>query len=384
MTSAGERFASALVDAAPDALIAVEPSGNILFWSNGAVKCFGHPVESAVGSDLVDLIGAKSSREDLRAVLAEAMAAGSATFEGPSWRWDDSEIGIEVLVRKIDAEPIWLAFSARDITERRHLVREVFDQNWRLETALGNLRRAQQTLITNERLALVGQLTASVCHDLRNPLSVIRNGVHFMAKRMDAAGILGDEKTSAMLGLVQRELDACHRMLEEMRVRAREQPLEPIACKLDVLVADAVSVVDTPDHVALVNDVGSTPEVSVDPNLFRRCLVNVLQNAVEAIPQDRDGTVRVSTKQEANEVVVMVMDDGPGIPSDLLPKLTEPLYTTKAKGTGLGLAIVSNIMERHNGKLEIESAVGGGTTVKLRLPTAQSSQVAPQAGGCHE
>lgn len=379
-TNPGERFSSALVDAAPDALIAVEPSGNILFWSSGATLCFGHDVESAAGSDLFDLIGTKASQQDLRAVLAEAMSAGSATFEGPACKRDRTEIGIEVIVRKIAANPPWLAFCARDITERRHLVREVFEQNWRLETALGNLRRAQQTLITNERLALVGQLTASVCHDLRNPLSVIRNGVHFMAKRMDAAGLLADEKTSTLLGLVQRELEASHRMLEEMRLRAREQPLESVACNLDALVADAVSVVDTPDHVALVNDASSAPNVTLDPSLFRRCLVNVIQNAVEAIPQDREGTVRVTTKQHANEVVVEVIDDGPGIPSDLLTKLTEPLYTTKATGTGLGLAIVSNIMERHNGKLEIESAVGSGTTVRLRLPAARTGL---QSGGTH-
>ncbi len=121
----------------------------------------------------------------------------------------------------------------------------------------------------------------------------------------------------------------------------------------------------------------SLPVPNLDKEQFRQVLVNLVQNAVEAMPTGRTGEVSVLAEGgEAGPWSVRVVDDGSGIPPDVLPKIFEPLFTTKTRGTGLGLAIVANMVQRHGGTISVRSEAGRGSEFTIQLPASAAAQAA--------
>jgi signal transduction histidine kinase len=137
-----------------------------------------------------------------------------------------------------------------------------------------------------------------------------------------------------------------------------------------------MSVVEPPAHVRLENHTpAALPVPSLDKDQFRQVLVNLIQNAAEAIPDGREGWVRVCGHVGSDALVLTVADNGEGIEEDHIAKIFEPLFSTKLKGTGLGLAITAGIVRLHGGTIEVESAPGAGTTFTIRLPRAAAVEV---------
>lgn len=237
-----------------------------------------------------------------------------------------------------------------------------------LNVALDELRTSQNALVRSEKLAAVGQLAASVGHELRNPLAAVRNAHVFVEKRL-AAQPAPDTRVLQFLGIIDREVRVCTRIIGDLLDFARERPPARIPCPVRGLVDEATSILPT-SSVRVVNQVGDgLPIPSLDRDQFRQVLVNLIQNAVESIPADRDGEVRVRARHVLdNGLQISIEDDGVGMPEDVAARIFEPLYTTKAKGTGLGLAIVANIVKAHSGAIRVESEVDRGTRFVIDLP----------------
>jgi PAS domain S-box-containing protein len=258
------------------------------------------------------------------------------------------------LVRDDLGRPLFLQGIAFDITDTKR--------------ALTEIREAQDAKIRNERLAAVGQLAASIGHDIRNPLAAIRNAFYLVNRRVLASELGQDPRIVQFAQIIDKELHACNKIITDLLDFARERPPALAPCPLAELVADAISVVPAPKHVTVTANVPETlPVPQLDRDQFRQVLVNLVQNAAEAIPQTRLGSVHVTARAGEGELRVEVADDGDGIPAEIQQKIFEPLFTTKAHGTGLGLAIVNNIVTRHGGTLQLRSAKGAGTTVTIRL-----------------
>jgi PAS domain S-box-containing protein len=271
-------------------------------------------------------------------------------------------LGEARLVRDDLGRPLFLQGIAFDITE--------------LKRAERHIRDAQETKIRNERLAAVGRLAASIGHDIRNPLAAIGNAYYYVNKRLAGTPLGSDPRILQFLGVMDKEIKACTRIVGDLLDYARERPPSLVACPLGPLVADAISIVPAPAHVALINDVPDTlPIPDLDKDQFRQILVNLIQNAAEAIPVTRAGRVVVSGHATDREIVLAVADNGTGIPEDDLDKIFEPLFTSKIKGTGLGLSIVSNNITRHGGTLGVETRKNLGTTFTIRLPRREHTSV---------
>jgi signal transduction histidine kinase len=119
------------------------------------------------------------------------------------------------------------------------------------------------------------------------------------------------------------------------------------------------------------------PIPNLDKDQFRPILINLVQNAVEAMPPEQEGTVSVRAQGGAGHPFrIMVADDGAGIPEEIASKIFQPLFTTKTKGTGLGLAVVASVVERHHGTIQLESAPGEGATFIIELPPNDESKAA--------
>ncbi|WP_438026642.1 sensor histidine kinase [Sorangium sp. So ce233] len=236
-----------------------------------------------------------------------------------------------------------------------------------------SLHAAQESKLRMEKLAAVGQLAASVGHDLRNPIGAVRNANHYLKKRLSGTALGAEPRVAQFLSIVDKELAACTKIIGNLLDFARERRPLFSDCSMRPLVEDAISVVEAPPHVRIQNEVpDALPAVEIDKDQFRQMLVNLIQNAAEAIPAGREGHVRVAARWTGDGLALSIADNGSGIPDEMRARLFEPLFSTKLKGTGLGLAISAAIVRRHGGTLDVTSELGSGTTFVVEVPARQA------------
>jgi signal transduction histidine kinase len=268
-----------------------------------------------------------------------------------------------------------------EIAVRKRTESELAQQTKELDRALQLLKEQQDALLRAEKLAAVGQLASSVGHELRNPLAAVRNAVTYISKRiLDPKANADrpiDPKVEPFFGLILRELGVCSKIINDLLDFSRERTLALSPCSLRALVNDSIELVaGGPEGIEnRVLEDGSI--VQIDRDMFRQVVINLLQNAIDATPPESKQKVSVTAEGgERGPWKINIADHGTGIPQEILGKIFEPLFTTKAKGTGLGLAIVHNIVKMHHGTISVVSKVGEGTTFTIELPALP----APPAG----
>jgi signal transduction histidine kinase len=244
----------------------------------------------------------------------------------------------------------------------------------RVEERTRELEEAQHELVERERLATLGRLTATVSHELRNPLATISSSVYTVRELV--AG-LGMATVHRALDRAERNIRRCDAIIEELLdyTRRREIILQPT--DLDHWLHDVLEEMPVPGGVAVGWGLECGTRVDLNPSRFRRLLVNVVTNACEAILQGEQGTgtVSIGTERRGEQVVLSVRDNGPGIPPETLERIFEPLFSTKGFGVGLGMAIVQQVAEQHNATVDVESHVGEGTTVRIALPVSEDEDL---------
>jgi signal transduction histidine kinase len=261
----------------------------------------------------------------------------------------------------------------QEMQEIAHRQAAVEDLSARERQKTEQLAASRDALVRSEKLAAVGRLAASVGHELRNPLTAIRNASAVLRKRSAASAV--DDKTARLLGVIENELAACSGIVADLLDFARERPLCLEPTSLRALVSDALRILP-PHTVNVENRLSDTlPAVLLDRAQFRQVIINLLQNAVEAIPEGEvAGRVVVSATHDGTTTCLSVEDTGAGMTSEVAAKVFEPLFTTKTKGTGLGMAIVAGIIKRHGGSIRLDSQVGRGTRVTIELGSVTVDQ----------
>ncbi|HEY3665597.1 MAG TPA: ATP-binding protein, partial [Polyangiaceae bacterium] len=246
-----------------------------------------------------------------------------------------------------------------------------------LDVALADLERSHLVVLKSEKLAVLGQLAASVGHELRNPFAAVRNAAAYVAKKLATSTVTIDPKVQQFLGIIDRELAVSGKIIADLLEFAREREPQLKPCPLLPLVEEAIGLVSA-GRVHIDTQVpGDMPAPNLDRDQFRQVLINLIQNAVEAIPPAKlNGRVIIRGELSGpNGVRVSVADNGAGISGEASPKIFEPLFTTKTKGTGLGLAIVANMVRAHRGSINVESVPGDGATFVIELPMAVASEL---------
>ncbi len=265
----------------------------------------------------------------------------------------------------------------RDITERKRAEEALKEYSERLEEMVDErtqeLRDAQQQLLRAERLAAIGQLGASIGHELRNPLGIIKNSTYYLNMKLGQAS----EKVKKHLGIIEKEVTRSNKIITDLMDFARVR--RPALRKTDVnlLVREAVSRSKVPENVKVITHLkkGLSP-LMADPGQIEQVFINMISNADQAMTSSNSvetrngGRLEISTRAEDGFIVTEFKDDGCGISEENLGKLFEPLFTTKTKGIGLGLAISTAIVEAHEGRIEVESELGKGTTFTIKLPAS--------------
>jgi two-component system, NtrC family, sensor kinase len=215
-----------------------------------------------------------------------------------------------------------------------------------------------------ERLATAGELAAGAAHEIRNPLTAIRSTIQYIRGDF-AEGSDRYEMVSDVLDEVDRIDDIVEGLLSFAR---REEPSSEVV-DLAELVRHSAAMIRTraaTQGVEMTVEAPKNLRVQADPGLLRQVMLNVMLNALQAMPEG--GRLAVTLQAAGRQVVVRVADTGHGIAPEHLDRIFDPFFTTKKAGTGLGLSICYGIIERHGGQMEVESAAGVGTTMIIRIP----------------
>jgi signal transduction histidine kinase/DNA-binding response OmpR family regulator len=255
----------------------------------------------------------------------------------------------------------------RELAERRRAEEALKEYSERLEEMVEQrtkeLRDAQEQLIHAERLAAIGQLGASVGHELRNPLGVIKNSTYYINMKLGDA----DEKVKKHLKIMEREIATSNKIINDLLSFARDRKPTLQRTQINTVVEDALSRTAVPDEVAVITELEEyLPSLMADSDQIGQVFINLILNAAQAM--STGGKLEIATKAENGFIVTEFKDNGCGIPDENLRRLFEPLFTTKAKGIGLGLAVSKQLIEAHEGTIEVESQVGKGTTFRVKLP----------------
>ncbi len=237
-----------------------------------------------------------------------------------------------------------------------------------LRRSYAELERAQQRLIQGERLAALGEMSAVVAHEVRNPLGVIFNSLGSLRRLVRPTG---DAKM--LLEIVEEEADRLNRIVGDLLDFARPATPELVREPLERVVEDALAVAlaQRPAAFEVARELDpSLPAVPMDARLVRQAVLNVIVNALQAMPEG--GRLTVRTRAEGDEAVLEIEDTGAGIPDEVRARIFEPFFTTKASGTGLGLAVVRRIVEGHGGTMVVRSRAGEGTVFGLKFPLGRA------------
>lgn len=253
---------------------------------------------------------------------------------------------------------LWLGFNTAVLTDRQSEVIGVILSF----TDLTEVKRLQEQMELRERLTALGEMSAGIAHELRNPMAVISGYLNLLSKKTDQAGQEVTRKIAS-------EINGMNRIIGDLLTFARPASLNRARVNvrelLEGCLASALQAA-TPDKTLETKVQLEEIEASVDEVLMRQAFTNLIQNALEAMPGG--GNVFLGAGMRNEELAVVIRDTGTGIPPAIVKKIFLPFYTTKDKGVGMGLALAHKVVASHGGRIEVESKEGHGTTFTVILP----------------
>lgn len=368
-----ERF-QMLIENAADSMFMHDENGCILNVNQRACDSLGYSRMELLGMTVSQLeLGV--SIEKLQTHWVKMEAGKSISLIGEQIKKNGGLLPVEVNIVKFESHGsvLFLAL-ARDITERRATEAELERYRGQLEELVrertSQLEAAQDELVAKERLAVLGQLTATVSHELRNPLGTVKNAIYLLGK---IKGEGDANKIDKAIELADRNVKRCDGIINELLDFTRQQDSIHEEIVLGKWLQEILDEQTLPDDIELQNNLPKDVVVSGDPERLRRAFINVFFNGVQAFAgQDVSNKVlSIDLVTSDDKIQIIVADNGSGIPDDVLGRIFEPMFSTKNFGVGLGMSIVKNIMEEHGGGVELESSPGKGTSVSLWLPRRQ-------------
>jgi PAS domain S-box-containing protein len=332
--------------ASPDSITATDLNGNIIECSEQTVKMHGYSSkEELMGKSAFALILEKDHQKAMES-MKRAFRKGfeknvEYTFVTKDGRQFPAELSAST-VRDASGKPIGFVAITKDITERKQM---------------------EEQFLKSERLAAIGQLAAMVGHDLRNPLTGITGAAYYLntkfGKKLDAKG-------QEMLDVIENDIEHANKIINDLLEYSKETKLELAESDPKSIIKEALSAVKIPKKIRIVDLTRKNPKVTVDVDKLKRTFVNIVTNAVDAMP--RGGVLTIRSRKRNGNLEIVFTDTGTGMTRGMIEKVFTPLFTTKAKGMGLGLPICKRFVEAHGGRIHAKSAIARGTTFTITIP----------------
>ncbi len=339
-----ENHLAGVLKEATNAIVCIDPEGEIVYWNRGAELLYGYRPGEILGQSLKKLIpkGTKALEQ------SDASDGNSHIGEFLTERLTRSGKKVSVLVRRED----WG-------DEQRECVGcRAVQEN------LGKLRELEQQLSHSEELATIGEMAAGLAHEIKNPLAGIAGAIQILGETLPK-----DDDRTPVVEKVLEQVQRIDGTVRDLLAYARPKAARLALTDLHEVINNALGVVVLFPKIR-INVVchfqNALPQAMVDGQQFGQVLSNLLVNAIQAMPEG--GTLTVSTWSEPNGIHVSVRDTGKGIPKSKLARVFDPFYTTKTRGTGLGLPICRRVVEAHHGTISVSSRSGHGAEFIIELP----------------
>jgi two-component system sporulation sensor kinase A len=345
------RLATIVTDS-NDAITVVDVNGRITAWNKGAESAYGYRKDEALGMDVFKIVPEEKKQETMEVIGKIKMNETVGSFETKRLAKDGRVLDVWLTATKLvddEGNAVALAITERDITEKKHL---------------------EERVHLSEKFTFLGQLASSVAHEIRNPLGVIKNSVYFLNVRLKEHA---DEKVVKHLRIMEENVNSADRTIRDLLDLGRNQmgSLEPV--DLSRILIRAFANLSVPENIKVITKLEKVPKMLLDSERIQRVFVNIIQNAVAAMPEG--GTLIVGISRFGDSVEISFKDSGVGIPEENMQKLFTPLFTTKTKGLGLGLVICKQIVEGHRGDIKVESKAGKGASFIIRLPILSRAEL---------
>lgn len=324
-------------------VITVDLAGRITRMNEDARETLAIP--EVMGARLGDLLPDKGLQDILDEALDDGRVRRAQELTVRNGRGQMLTLALSTALLRSEDQPIGVVLSFSDLTR---------------------LRALQEQVRRHERLAALGSLTAGVAHEIRNPLGIIKGCAEILEKRFGGA-----EGENGLCQDIIQEVNRLSRVVTDFLdfARPRDPALETV--NLDALLQRNIDLVSAQgrDRIEFRTALGAPGAlVKADPEQFRQVFLNLMINAIEAMPDG--GTLEVSTRvdDDGDHVLIRIADTGMGVSEEAMAQIFNPFFTTKSEGTGLGLSIVHRIVDSHGGDIGIESRPGEGATFTLRFP----------------
>lgn len=413
-----EKFRS-ISASAQDAIIMLDENGAITFWNRAAETIFGYPADEAIGKDMHALCAPERFHDAYRdaSVGFKETGQGAAvgkTLELAAIRKGGEEFPIEISLSAVRHMDKWLAIGiVRDISERKHgeqkaqsNAEDLTRTNRELQALNAKLEQAQNQLLQSEKMASIGMLAAGVAHEINNPIGFIKSNMQSLRRYVeDLLRVLNAyEKIEASMPEFGASFSELHELQEKLRFDDEKQDILVLISEsqqgvervtkivLDLknfshmesqdqwIIGDIHQGIESTLNVIwnelkynceVRREYGVLPQVECLLSQLNQVFMNLLVNAAQAI--ETKGIITIRTGTEDDTVWIEITDTGKGIAPENLGHIFDPFYTTKpvGKGTGLGLSVSYGIIQKHHGRITVESLPGKGTTFRIWLPVRQ-------------
>jgi len=373
-----ERFLQTALDGIQDCINIVDKDFRIIFMNEAASRRTGKKRQLLLGSKCyAELWNENSPCESC--VTGKVFETGKAQ-QAITWETglDGKKFYLERFSFPIVDKEGKVEYAVeifRDITERKLLEEDREQQRLELGKRVREIRHAyeelksmQNKLLQAEKMASIGLLASSLAHELDTPLTTISGYCELLEED------IRDEKLLSRIKIISEQIIKCQKTIRNLLDFSRKSTCEKKICNIHHLINNTLLLVEHRLKIHKINlhktfneDV---PPLLVDGNQIQQVILNLVNNAVDALPQGGDVFIETRLNKEAKSVEIVFDDNGIGISGEDQKRVFEPFFTTKetGKGTGLGLSICNNIISAHNGKITLESRIGNGTRFVVSLP----------------
>lgn len=362
-----------LIDKATLPLLLIDPGGRIHYANRGAELMTGYRRRELEASALQDLCAAYEKDRFIfsNLVRIKELTEIDMDLRKKGGRQFMANIAFTPLVQEGKR---LLIIALRDVTERRVQEGQLRELEERYRRLLAERNRLEDQVTRSTKLASIGELAAGIAHEINNPLGIILGFAQDILEE-----VAPDHPFYESIKIIEQETARCSEVVKNLLDFARLRPPQMAAVDISRLLNDSVVLLKpklTKNKIQVRKILPKRlPLLKVDPQLIQQAVLNVMLNAIQAMPYGGDLSVRVrlanmeTSGAKAPRIKIMIADTGPGIPNEIQARIFDPFFTTKgSKGTGLGLSVCQRIIEDHGGRVEVESSEKAGTTLILNLP----------------
>jgi PAS domain S-box-containing protein len=340
-----EKRYAVLVEEASDG-VAIAQDGKMVFANRRAAEIFGYPRDELVG-----LPFEKPVDEKYRQLVVERYTRRLRGEKVPA------TYEVEVVAKNGERKPIELSATRIDYQGR--------SANLLLIRDISERKRMEEQRLRLEKLATMGELATMVAHDLRNPLTSIRNATYYIKSTCPYKKDAECKTAIEMFDIIEQETIFANNIINDLLDFSAKRPLQKTSQNINEIILASLAKSIVQKNINIEMHFAKEATATVDKRQLERVFLNLIKNAMQAMPNG--GKLTLTTKETKDFVEIVFSDTGVGISEENMSKLFAPLFTTKAKGIGMGLAICKKIVEEHEGTISVKSKVGEGTSFTIKL-----------------